>query len=81
MTQEPKLNQTEEVQPESEVLDFNKPQFKFRASNCDWVQRGYNLVCRSCELEHGVFIGPDLIMTGRNEKGPILKNRKDIGMV
>jgi hypothetical protein len=76
------LNQTEEILPESEILDFTKPSFKFSPSNnCDWIQRGYNLVCRSCELEHGVFIGPDKLMVGKDKNGPILKSRKDLGFV
>jgi hypothetical protein len=81
--QEKKLNQEEKIEADSEVLDFNKPDFKFIPPGFhDWVQRGYYLVCRSCELEHGVWVGYDKIIVGKNEKGePIMKKRKDVGMV
>ena len=73
----------EEIQAESEVLDFTKPDFTFTpAGHHIWVQRGYYLVCKSCELEHGVYIGPNKMLIGENDKGePILKLRKDLGMV
>ena len=81
MTQEKKLKENPEEQ-ESEVLDFTKPDYKFiPKSYHDWVQRGPYLVCRSCDLDHGVWIGMDKILTGIDDKGPILKNRKDLGMV
>lgn len=70
-------NEDEKEQPEIEVLDFNKPDYSFTPSgNHDWRQQGYYLVCKSCELEHAVFIGPDKLLTGFNEDGsPILKLR------
>lgn len=79
---EKKSNQNQD-EIQSEVLDFNKPDFKFiPKANHEWVQRGYYLVCLGCDLEHGVFIGPNKLMIGRKEDGtPILKNRKDLGMV
>lgn len=40
-----------------------------------WRQQGYYLVCKSCDLQHSVFIGPHLIMVGEKEGKPILKKR------
>lgn len=40
-----------------------------------WRQQGYYLVCKSCELQHSVFIGPDFLMVGEREGKPILKKR------
>lgn len=81
MTQETKSNQNPE-ESQGELLDFNKPSFKFIPSGFhEWIQRGYYLVCKSCELEHGFFIGPEKLMVGREKDGkPILKKRKDLGM-
>jgi hypothetical protein len=80
--QEPKLPENETEESESEILDFNKPSFKFIPPGIhDWIQRGYHLVCRSCDLEHGVYIGPDKLMVGKGKDNkPILKLRKDLGM-
>lgn len=62
---------------ETEVLDFNKPDFSFIPKGShEWRQQGYYLVCKSCDLEHAVWIGSKKILTGINEKGePILKGR------
>jgi hypothetical protein len=79
--QEKKLEEISEVPEEKEILDFNNPTFKFIPSgNHEWKQRGYYLICLSCELEHAIFIGPDKILVGIDDKGPILKLRKDLGM-
>lgn len=40
-----------------------------------WRQQGYYLVCKSCDLQHSVFIGPNQIMVGEREGKPILKKR------
>lgn len=41
-----------------------------------WRQQGYYLVCKSCDLQHSVFIGPSHIMVGEDKEGqPILKKR------
>jgi len=63
-----------------EVLDFNKPSFAFiPKGNHKWRQQGPYLVCKSCELQHAVFIGMDKVMVGMNKDGkPILKSRKSI---
>ena len=62
-----------------EKLNFEKPDFVFLPKGKHtWRQRGYYLVCVSCELQHAVFIGKDLIMVGEDKNGePILKKRKD----
>lgn len=64
-------------EPESEVLDFNKPDFSFIPKGShEWRQQGYYLVCKSCDLEHAVWIGNNKILTGINDKGePILERR------
>jgi len=74
-----KQNQKEN-QVNEEVLDFNKPSFVFiPKGNHKWRQQGFYLVCKSCDLQHAVYIGPDMIMTGLDKKGkPILKSRKSI---
>lgn len=60
-----------------EVLDFTKPNFSFIPKGShQWKQHGPYLVCKSCDLDHAVYIGMEKIMIGLNEKGqPILKNR------
>ena len=72
----------EEDKVEQDQLDFTRPNFSFiPKGNHDYKQRGYYLVCKSCELEHGIFIGAEKIMVGIDEKGePILKTRKELGM-
>jgi hypothetical protein len=60
-----------------EQLDFSQPDFVFQPKEQhDWRQQGPYLVCKSCEIEHAVFIGTEKIMVGLNESGqPIFKNR------
>ena len=62
---------------ETEVLDFTKPDFSFIPKGShEWRQQGYYIICKSCDLEHAVWIGSKKILTGINEKGePILKMR------
>lgn len=63
--------QSEEV----EELDFTNPTYSFIPKGShEWRQRGPYLVCKSCELEHAVWIGIDKQMVGVSEDGqPILK--------
>ena len=65
-----------------EVLDFNKPTYSFvPKGNHDWRQQGPYLVCKSCELQHAVWVGMEKIMVGINKEGkPILKKRDEVGM-
>ena len=75
-------NEEENEKPIEETLDFTRPSFEFVPKEThEWRQRGFYLVCVSCELPHAVFIGPDKIMVGVEENGtPVIKKRKDIGM-
>lgn len=67
-------------QNEEEILDFGKPNFTFIPKEYhEWRQQGYYIICKSCELQHAIFIGMDKMLTGIDKKGkPILKNRKEI---
>lgn len=70
--------ENEELQAEQEVLNFDNPDYTFIPKGYhEWRQQGYYLVCKSCELQHAVWIGKDKLMVGVDEKGnPILKKRK-----
>ena len=59
-------------------LEINKDELKpltepsFKAHR--WVQKGPFLICKSCPLEHGTYIGTSNLFLGIDEKGlPILK--------
>ena len=71
-----------EEKPIEETLSFDEPDFKFVPKEThEWRQRGYYLVCVSCECQHAVFIGPSKIMVGVDEKGtPKFKTRQKLGM-
>ena len=60
---------------ETEVLDFNQASFVFRPNeNHEWRQQGPYLVCKTCEIEHAVWIGMKKQMAGMDKEGkPILK--------
>lgn len=64
-------------EPLVETLDFKNPTFTFIPKEThEWRQKGYFLECKSCDLTHGLYIGPDKIMVGLDEKGqPLLKKR------
>ena len=68
-------NSEEKIEPETEKMDFTKPDFQFIPKGCQYRQNGPYLVCYSCDLKHAVWIGMDKMMVGENEKGPILKRR------
>lgn len=74
----------EETQDEGsqERIDFTKPDFIFKPlGHHSYRQSGPYLVCKSCEVQHAIWIGMDKIMVGVDEKGEaILKKRIDIGM-
>ena len=76
----PKKHVKENKKEWSETLDFNKPSFTFvPKGNHAWRQQGGSLVCKSCDLQHAVFIGMDKIMVGTDKEGqPILKSKKSI---
>jgi hypothetical protein len=70
-----------EEQPKFEEKDMAKPDYKFVPGNHLWKQEGYYLVCYGCELSHAVWIGEDKLMVGVDSNGPIVKTRKELGMV
>ena len=70
-----------EKQPLFEERDTKSPDFKFIPGNHLWKQQGYYAICFSCDLEHAIWLGPDKLMVGVNDKGPIIKTRKELGMV
>lgn len=71
----------EEHEEEQDTLDFTKPDYVFLPKgNHFYRQQGYYLVCKSCEITHAVWIGPDHLMVGCKEDGsPVLKKRKELG--
>lgn len=75
-------NKEEEVKGEVEELNFEKPDFVFLPKdNHEWRQQGPYLCCKSCEVEHAVWIGVEKMLVGLDEKGqPILKTRKELGL-
>jgi len=62
----------------TELLNFDNLDFVFVPKGShEWRQRGYYLVCVSCDLQHAIFIGENKIMVGTKEDGtPILMDRK-----
>ena len=72
--------QKEIEEEESEVLDFDNPSFSFIPKGThDWRQQGFYLVCKSCDLQHAVWVGPNRILVGIDEEGqPILKKRNEV---
>ena len=70
------VNMTDQNEELEEVLDFDRPHFKFEPNEQhQWRQQGPYLVCKSCELHHAVYVGMDKVLIGIDEKGkPILKN-------
>jgi len=82
-TQEIQDNQAiNENEGEVEELNFEKPDFMFRPeANHDWRQRGPYLVCKGCEVEHGVWVGTEVILVGFDRQGePLLKKRTELNM-
>lgn len=70
--------ENKEEQPLFEDKDLSKPDYKFVPGNHLWKQQGYYLICYGCELSHAVWIGADKLMIGADDKGPILKLRKEL---
>lgn len=81
--EEPKINEKEEIKPIAEESSWDKPDYVFLPKGTHlWHQEGYYLVCGSCDLVHAVFIGNDKLLVGFDKGGqPILKTRKEVGMV
>ena len=70
----------ENEEPESEQIDFTRPAYEFKPNeHHDWRQQGPFLICKSCELQHAVFIGNHKILMGLEEDGkPILKRKTEV---
>lgn len=81
VTQSKGMENEEQDKPEVEQLDFNNASYSFTPKGVhDWKQRGYYIVCKSCELEHALFIGADKILVGLSEAGPVFKHRHELNM-
>lgn len=72
------MSEEKQNDAEQEILDFTKPNFTFIPKGShEWKQQGYYLICKSCELEHAVWIGSTKLMVGISEGGqPILSERR-----
>lgn len=82
MQEEPKNEESKEEQPIAEEVSWDKPDYTFiPKGNHLWRQEGYYLICSSCDLVHATFIGGDRILVGIENGEPILKTRKEVGMV
>lgn len=73
LTDEEVLNLKNEEQP----YNFDNPEFVFTPKGVhNWRQEGPYAICRSCDVEHAIWIGMEKIMVGIDEEGrPILKPR------
>jgi hypothetical protein len=71
------MESNNEEKNEFEELDFNRPDYKFVPNEQhEWRQQGPYIVCKSCEIQHAVFIGMGKLLTGLDSNGkPILKSR------
>ena len=63
-----------------EVLDFSKPDFTFiPKGRHEWKQQGYYIICKTCDIEHAVWIGSKMLLVGIEDNGnALLKRRKDV---
>jgi len=70
--------ETNHEDQEKETLDFEKPDFVFSPKGIHtYRQQGGYLVCKSCEIQHAVWIGMDKILVGFDTEGKaIIKKRK-----
>jgi len=80
MTLRRRVNQTEEnekIKEDEETLDFTKPTYTFQPNgHHSYRQQGPYGICKTCEIQHAIWIGMDKIIVGENEKGePILRKR------
>lgn len=80
MQSKPLTEEENEVEALSEAGDFNHPNFRFIPKGYhEWKQEGYFIICRSCDLEHAVWIGKDYLLVGIKEDGkPIIKKRSEL---
>lgn len=69
------VEEHKEVQPEERIFTKEETQL-FPPGRHIWRQQGPYIVCRGCELHHGIYVGMDNIMVGEDENGkPILRAR------
>lgn len=74
LTDEEVLNLKNEEQP----YNFDNPEFVFTPKGFhNWRAEGIYLVCRSCEIEHALYIGPNKMFVGMNEEGKPIFIDKD----
>ena len=76
----PTTLKNEEEEPKGEILDFNNPSFKFIPKGIHtWRQSGPYIVCKTCELEHAVYIGINKRLIGFTKEGqPIVEEVKTL---
>lgn len=76
-TQQMKNEEEKEDEFESELLNFNEPDFKFIPNERhEWRQQGPYLVCKQCQLEHAAYIGMEKLLVGIDDNGqPIFIDR------
>ena len=67
------------IKSEEKAYDFDKPEFVFTPKGVhNWKQEGIYVICRSCEIEHALYIGPNKIMIGLKDDGqPNLVDRDE----
>jgi len=65
------------INNEEKGFDFDNPEFTFAPKGFHtWRAEGPYIICRSCELEHAIFIGMNKLLVGIDKEGqPILKPR------
>ena len=70
-------NYETENEPLVETVDFNNPSFIFVPKEThNWRQKGFFIECRSCDITHAVYIGPEKLLVGIEKDGtPLFKNR------
>ena len=75
-------NDESKEQVDTDEMDFSHPAFLFTPkANHGYRQQGPYLVCKSCEIEHAVYVGMERLLCGFDDKGePILKSRIELGM-
>jgi hypothetical protein len=80
LNQEQNEEKQEEIVVEEEELNFDKPDFTYLSPEThQWQQQGPYLICKSCELQHAIYIGMNKLMIGAKENGePILKSRAEL---
>jgi hypothetical protein len=65
------------MENEEPIEETLQPSYQFTPpGRHTYRQQGPYLVCKSCEIQHAVYIGMDKIMVGEDEEGnPIVKRR------